>query len=356
MIRKVIVLSLVFAASCLMVAGNVSAQRCIITADAVKDFEKPGGLLDFIVDSDGQGTSFAEWHLAIKGAQNVNTFNVSGHVRLQENIIKADLVTFTEGSTLEFMNVDAPFWAIVTRNLVFQGKNVTIRRNAGYTIATPAPVDGSNGRSGGGRNCCAGGRAGGRGEDGRHGTMGGSRNLPCFLVIAESVDLESINPDAISVEMAGISGGRGGDGGRGGNGGHGQAGANASFGTFKCKREPQDGGRGGNGGNGGNAGPGGNGGAGGDVLFIGSRDHGTTFMRFQIHNEGGPGGGPGEPGRPGNRGNGGDRGHRRGRPCFRSSHSGAHGSDGRWGSKGAVGATGDRGREQIIVVKGLPYW
>ena len=355
MTRKAVVISLLLLASCTVFASKILAQ-CILSEDDIRDFSTKS-VFEFFLESDGYGASFAKWHRAISDAPVISVFNVSGHVPYEENIIKANLVTFTKGSTLEFMNVETSFWAIVTERLVFQGENITIARNANYTVPPQESAPpGSHGNNFHGRSGCCHGARGGNGGHGSRGVKGGSQNLPCLVVIAEAVELRNADPDTIFVRLPGIAGGHGGNGGRGGNGGQGEAGADASFGTYRCRRTPRDGGGGGNAGNGGPAGHGGDGGNGGDILYIGNRDDGVEFMSFQIFNEGGVPGQPGAPGHPGSPGKGGDRGHARGRPCFRNAVKGPDGSGGATGNQGSVGRPGKRGQEQIIAVTSLPYF
>lgn len=350
MTRKMALFSLSLLASCFIFTSKVQA-RCIIADSHIRDFSASNPLSFFLENSTN-----SELFRAVKDAPTVDVFNVSGHVSYTENIIKAHLVTFTAGSTLEFMNVDAPFWAIVAEKLVFQGEKSTITRKTSHTIPTPEPrAQGYNGPSYGRSDCCD-GRKGGTGGEGTQGRKGGSEDLPCLLVIAQTVELRNVDPDTISVWLQGIDGGRGGNGGRGGDGGKGEGGANASWKVFKgCQVIAQSGGDGGDGGKGGRAGDGGDGGRGGDLIFIGNRDDGERFMGFRIFNEDGQPGQPGEPGDPGSPGSGGDRGHRNGRPCGSKQEPGDRGQPGQLGQQGTVGNPGQRGQEQIIVIPDLSF-
>ena len=327
----------VWLAAVVLISANSTAwARCTVDANRTAN-----GVVEFVFEDDGDGREYATWTAAMRAAEFRSAFNVSGHVRYPGNVIKATLVTFSTESMLEFTDVDAPFWAIVAEKLVFEGE-ATVSRNRDYALPTPDPAfDGSLGQGYGGRSGCCHGRAGHPGANGGDGRVGFSKHLPCFLVIAESVEVRGdTRPEDIRVNLRGIDGGKGGKGGKGGDGGQGEAGADASWGGFRCRRTQRDGGNGGAAGSGGRGGNGGHGGRGSDVLFIGPRSAGETFMSFQIRNKGGKPGSEGEPGGSGSPGAGGDRGHARGRLCFRSAQPGARGA---YGSRGAPGSSGDWG-------------
>ena len=344
--KKFTLFSLLLLVSCFTFTSKVFSQ-CATIQDSVLDFSKNPSVFfqlgDVIVHTN------QPWYSLLVNAPILDVFNVSGHVRYQDNFIKADLVTFSAGSTLEFMKIDAEFWAIVTKKLIFQGENITITRNTSYTF--PQPSSASQGSSGAHRphGHQAHGSAGGRGSTGK---KGDSTSLPCLLIIAQEIEFGDNDLSTISFRLQGIDGGPGGDGGRGGNGGSGGHGHNASMRWIKCAREPGDGGNGGNAGPGGRGGDGGDGGRGGDIIFIGNQDQGEILMSVQILNESGKPGRPGNGGSSGTPGSGGHKGSRKG-TCQRTAYNGKKGSDASSGSTGNPGLSGQRGIEQIIVVPDL---
>ena len=142
--------------------------QCIVSGDEIRDFSSRH-ILEFFVESDSIS---AEWAREMREAQTVSVFNVSDHIRYEDNVIKAGLVTFSPDSTLEFVNVAAPFWAIVTERLVFQGNNVTIARNLNYLVDQENGADGANGVGYSGRSSNSHGRHGQRGQGGEDGRKG----------------------------------------------------------------------------------------------------------------------------------------------------------------------------------------
>ena len=205
-----ITLLLSLALSCGIYTRPALAQ-CLVEDAAVMDAsEEP---LAFFLSSD----KYSDWFHAIRNAPRIDVFNVSGHILYEKDIIKADLVTFTLGSTLEFVNVDVPHWIIAARKLEFQDRNNAIKRNGDYTTPTPRPArSGNPGRNGRGHPNGRNGDHGRPGERGPQGQKGGSKNLPCLLIFAESVEFLEPNQDTIQIRLEGIDGGRGGNGGRGG--------------------------------------------------------------------------------------------------------------------------------------------
>ena len=349
---KTLVTSLALTAS-LVVFGlgqtNLLAQ-CISQDGSIVTSYK-GDWQSFFLES---GT-YGEWYRAIRSVTaEKNTLVITGHKAQDKNILRADSLVFSADSTLEFTNVDAPFWAIVAQRIEFQGSNVTITRSRNYTIDQrkrgPAGANGGNGHG------WSNGRNGSRGRDGqhgRHGAKGWSKALPCLLILAETVHAKQEYRDTIRIELEGITGGRGGDGGNGGNGGNGNNGRSSASTVIECRRDPGNGGDGGDAGNGEAAGDGGDGGVGGDLLFLGDEEAGKTIMTFQIRNGGGTGGEPGNPGLPGRPGRGGRRGSREGW-CQSVKRNGRDGISGYPGPSGKRGAPGQKGGEQVVVIDDMP--
>ena len=255
-----VLLSLCF---CWVIADDALAQCRIVVNDVnatsrdIRDF-----FLDIPLGSD--------WYRAIRNTPVIDVFNVSGTVIQEENIVRADVVTFSAGSKLEFQDVEAPFWAIVTQRLVFQGANISIARPENpRPIPKPDQADDGDG----GHHGSTGSRHGTDGRDGQPGNpgqKGSTVDLPCLLIVAGNLELtENASPSSIYLALEGFTGGPGGDGGDGGSGGDGGDGRNASQRNFSCRRETGDGGDGGNGGLGGIGGMGGDGGKGGRRDFCG---------------------------------------------------------------------------------------
>ena len=346
--RRRILTNAILSFLCAILARPVLGE-CVASGDEIRDFSARSVLELFIESNEASG-----WSRGIRDAPVVNVFNVSGTVQYSTNVVKADVVTFNEGSILEFMDVDVPFWAIVAQRLVFRGGDATIARNLSYIVGPQADgPDGPDGQSYNDRSSGT-GRDGGDGGEGRPGLKGITKNLPCLLIITNTVEFVDAEPGLVFLRLDGINGGRGGNGGKGGDGGNGQAGANASQRLLECAREAKDGGDGGDGGVGGRAGDGGDAGSGGDVVFVGRRADGVAFMSMQILNEPGSPGEPGASGREGERGRGGDDGSRVSRPlCTGSADDGEDGMPGARGGPGTRGNDGRRGREQIVAVADL---
>ena len=337
--------------------SNVVA-RCLLGTRDLTPGEREH-ILNF-VPTDRDGPTLSE---ILNSTSGVDVFNASGHIAYELPILKANTIVFRPGSVLEWTDIHAPLWLMVANTVHFQGR-VTITR-APVRIAKPPEPRSVHGkpsyikdRSMYGRVVYVGendlkrnknrkGRSGGHGNPGLKGTPGATSDLPCLVLIANTL---VFGTDAsLRVDLVGIDGGDGGDGGGGGYGGHGENGANASANIYKCRREPQDGGPGGNGGDGGRGGAAGNGGKGVDIVYVGHRSDGELFMRnANIHNEGGS---PGESGAGGVRGKGGWGGwpgHRGLRPCFRRTSRGRIADHGNNGPDGDAGHAGARGLERTI--------
>ena len=272
--------------------------------------EQRGEVLDYSDEHPGEYFLFGagrHWAGPIRDASHRDAFNVSGYARYPGNIIWADEVRFSPKSTLEFTNLNAPFWAIVARKLIFEEGEIAITRSTSYVVE--AAKNGSHGESGieGSRKTgWLNGRHGHHGDSGRSGSAGmdgaSGKSVPCLIIIAQTVQL--LQP-TVSVNLDGFDGGRGGNGGNGGNGGDGERGRKGASSALRCERQCGNGGNGGHAGSGGAAGAGGNGGDGGDFVFIGNRRDGMRIMSLPIRNAGGTGGKPGTPGKAGIAGRGG---------------------------------------------------
>ena len=357
---------------------SAQANPCVVLS-AAGDIQQFSSYSDFVLRSDMEGSNLSTWSRLIRGAPRTSYFSVTGHVPTDKNIIKADRVVFNQGSTLEFRNLDAEFWAIVATTFEFNfrqrgedastapdpSEQVRITRHANYpSIPAPEAQHGRDGTSYDGiRAYNTDGRRGGNGSDGQDGQMGVTKELPCLLLVASEIIFNNLGgseplSDRVIFNLEGIPGGPGGNGGDGGAGGKGEAGANASWSVFQgCRVIAQSGGNGGDGGDGGRGGKGGNGGDGGDLLFIGDAEAGSRLLSAAIVNRPGTPGRGGRPGIGGRAGTGGDRGHRGARPCGSSQRPGGSGHDG--GSRGRVngelvdGPLGDSGVQGKILIIGL---
>ena len=327
-----------------------STADCTLGEEEVLDLTAGNALSYFLRLTDGSALV-----RSLRQAEVHDVFNVTDRVELGkgESVVKANLVTFSEGGTLHFMNVEAPFWAIVADELRIHGSGdatTGIVRNADYVLERADR--GTIGRHGVGesRSRDDHGRPGEKGGDGGDGEAGHSRNLPCLFVIARHVAFpDGTGPQEFTLHLPGIRGGDGGNGGPGGNGAHGQAGNHGDDHWLKCRNEPGDGGRGGDGGTGGDGGRGGRGGNGGSVVFVGDQDDGRLFLSAQLRQEPGEPGSPGKPGSGGKRGEGGDDGSRNG-VCQRNASEGPPGNRGKTGNTGESGERGNRGRSQVVSV------
>ena len=338
---------------CLLTTSSAAAD-CILGEENIVNHTEENGLSYF----ENFGSSGYALVQEITRAETVDVFNVSGSIELGsgQNIIKSNLVTFSEGGLLKFMDVEAPVWAIIAEDFRVHGRSgvkTGIFRNPDYTLEKRLARDtGDRGKSysENTRHASSHGADGGRGNDGMRGELGESRNLPCLIVITRNVEFsEQSSPQYFTVDLSGIRGGDGGDGGNGGDGGDGQAGNHAEYKGLNCRNEAGDGGSGGDGGTGGDAGHGGRGGNGGSIIFIGIEEHGRRFLSSQVFQEPGEPGQPGSAGLGGSFGQGGDDGSREGF-CLRNAVVGELGKPGLVGNPGSVGENGIRGRSQIISV------
>lgn len=237
---------------------------------------------------------------------------ISGTEKFSQQIIKADEISFAEGSRLVLTNLNAPWVVVAARRIKFAKPESysTLLRDPSIQSAAAGAV-GTTGARGADHP----GETGRRGNDGYPGGPGGpggngqTMKLPIvYLVVGDIRDPKgSVPPGLLSlvVNLRGVDGGDGGIGGAGGGGGNAGNGKEGAAGPFDCREGGGPGGTGGAagpGGSGGNAGAGGNG---ADLVLVVTQKAYDVLSYARINNVGGAAGQPGRAGNPGKPGNGG---------------------------------------------------
>ncbi|MCY4393659.1 MAG: hypothetical protein OXC10_00780 [Rhodospirillaceae bacterium] len=357
LLARLIVLSFVFL---LAIAGQVSAS-CVITDSDIEQLTDNTSLPVIL-----NIPMFKELYDKIHSAPVEKYYNVSGHHRPATDIVSGKQVAFTSGSTLEWTNLSANYFAIAAEEIMFEGRDIYItrtrenyrdleykplRRQVKKNLTPPRAEDGVPGAQGDDASKRRSHKPtrGANGTDGQPGENGWSRSTPCLIIIAKSFEirrnLAAVVSDSreakrketvkFNIDLPGLRGVAGGNGGNGGNGGKGQPGAHASESWLKCKRGATKGGPGGNGGNGGNGGVAAPGSSGTDIIIVGPESVARAINSLTIRNDGGV---HGEPGRGGAAGAGGEAGNS-GRTilqCPEPPGNGAKGNNGKRGVDGHV--------------------
>lgn len=250
---------------------------------------------------------------AVRSAQARQIYPVAGFQITNDQIIKADDISFAADSALVFNNLNYPFLVICARRLLFSAPRARTTIARRMDIQSAGARDGQRGYSppikgGGGANGDAGGE-GGAGEDGH-----GIASLPHVFLMTDEIVEQPGSPQPVFVNLSvlfpgidGSNGGRGGDGGNGADGTGGEAAKDNEWG-FGCDHGGGNGGYGGPGGVGGRGGNGGQGGNGASVWLVGSTNALNVLQFSNIANDPGMPGRGGEGGRPGHPGGGGGGG------------------------------------------------
>jgi hypothetical protein len=220
---------------------------------------------------------------AIKAAAIHDFYGVIKTDHLREPVLKTDVLLFETDACLSLHALDAPFVAIVARQLCLRGPEARalLQRATSSTALVGAP--GTDGAAAGTRAA-----AGPNGQAGSVGSDGVTQTLRTIYFAVEEVVVQSGIPlDWIDfrVDVSGVDGGDGGRGGSGGPGARGATGYPASLQTPPTA--------GANGGNGGPGGAGGNGAAGGDgaeIVILARSVAWKDLVWMRIDNRGGAGG------------------------------------------------------------------
>ncbi len=243
----------------------------------------------------------------IKAAPKKDAFGISGYQRLDESIVKADVVTINARGLLSLDKIDAPFIAIVAKDLYIEVP--ATRDEAAKLVRAPDGVfgdqtgaQGPSGPPGSTSVPYETGDHGGPGSPGKKGGLGKTARIPDIYVFFNRINVSAGNPATsglLKIIANGVPGGNGGKGGSGGNGGDGARGTPSHCGSFTCDAGPGIGGNGGQAGSGGQGGDAGKGGNGANVFLVGPKSEWNQAAFFDIQQEGGRPGVPGEPGDPG---------------------------------------------------------
>lgn len=322
----------------------MNARTPTVDSPTVSDYSKKT-LFDFFYDI-GQ----ENWLGQVRRQKVIDILNISGDYRTKETILFADKIIFAAGARLTFETLNTPFLAIICKELIFAGNNISIGRDLTFALPKPSKPAKSSTNPGGGTGPRHGNK-GGNGNPGAVGVSGEEHNAPTVLIASAHHDFSHCDLATVTFNFPGIDGGAGGDGGDGGDGGRGGHGRNGNSTALKCKRQPGDGGPGGDAGPGGAGGIGGDGSEGSDIYVLGSEEFGTDVFKAQVLNDGGSGGLGGAPGAHGAPGGGGGDGSRGGW-CQHNARPGKSGTvlPGTPTGPAANGQKGPRGDEYIIVV------
>ena len=213
-----------FASVALVMASwtGVHASPCVVLS-AAGEIQEFSSYSEFVLLSDAEGSNLSEWNRSIRAAPHTSLYySVTGHVPTNETVIKADSIVFNQGGTLEFQNLDARFWAIVAKTLVFnfrprgedtstapdRSEQVRIVRHANYSV--PIHDQASHGQDGGRHNRARArkgvvGRTGNPGEHGAPGIPGGTKELPCLVLIVSDVVFNGSNSTTPNANVRGLS-------------------------------------------------------------------------------------------------------------------------------------------------------
>jgi hypothetical protein len=246
---------------------------------------------------------------AVIAEPKLNAIGVAGFVRSSNQILKADVVTFSTRSLLQLENVSSPFVVIAAKDLFIEippnkAETAKIARapDAQFgDLIGPKGQAGSTGWTSGKED----GAHGGKGGEGGTGITGATATLPDLYIFFERINTSNGNPSTgglLTVLANGVNGGQGGQGGVGGSGGNGATGTPSSSTGYSCSAGPGRGGDGGPRGSGGRGGNGGTGGRGGSVFLVGPKAEWGKAAFFEVIQSPGKGGAPGAPGVPGEAG------------------------------------------------------
>jgi hypothetical protein len=250
---------------------------------------------------------------AVKAAPLTKTLiPISGEEKFNQQIIKADEISFADGAKMTLTNMNVPWIVVAAQRLKFLKPDAysIIQRDPAKLSGSPGiqGAAGGNGADNPGETNRT-GNPGYPGNPGGPGSQGETKQLPeVYLVVGELLDPKGqIPPGFLNLVMIfrGVDGGDGGVGGRGGNGGRAGNGKEGATSAFDCKEGGGPGGTGGAAGAGGQGGDAGNGGNGSDLVIVTTKSSYEVLSFARINNIGGRTGQPGRGGNPGTPGAGG---------------------------------------------------
>lgn len=301
---------------------------------------------------------------AIKNAPLTQTLiPITGDERFNQQIIKANEISFSPGSRLTLTNINAPWIVIAAKTIKFASPTTYSFISRDPTIDSAGRgADGSVGSKGADNPGETGrtGNPGGAGGPGRPGGAGGVLQLPTIYIVVGSFDDPKgpIPPGVLNLVIfdRGVNGGDGGTGGKGGDGGHAGNGKEGATHLFDCGEGGGPGGTGGTagpGGRGGDAGPGGNG---GNIVFVVTQQAYNDLSFFTINNVGGQSGTPGHGGPVGYPGQGGGGANSNGYcQATHSGPSGAYPSPSNLGD-GSTAQDGAKGSVTAAIIPVVPQF